>query len=101
LGRDAIGAEVELTGPLSTTAHLFGETPSRIIISFDPAATDEVRAIAQRHNVPFTILGQVGGNQLRIAVNGQTAVNAPVADLESTWRNALSRSLKAEALVAS
>jgi phosphoribosylformylglycinamidine synthase subunit PurL len=101
LGRDAIGAEVEITGPLSTIMHLFSESPSRIVVSFDPAATDEVRAIAQNNNAPFTILGQVGGTQLRIAVNGHSAVTAPVADLESTWRNALSRSLKAEALVAS
>ena len=101
LGRDAIGADVEVTGPLSRTALLFSESPSRIIISFDPAATDEVRAIAQYSNVPFTILGHVGGTELRIAVNGETSVNAPVADLESVWRNALSRSLKAETLVAS
>jgi len=101
LGRDVIGAEVELTGPLSTLAHLFSESPSRIIVSFDPAATDEVRAIAQNNDAPFTILGQVGGTQLRIAVNGHSAAIASVADLESTWRSALSRSLKAEALVAS
>src|ERR1041385_8808463 len=56
LGRDAIGADVEVTGPLSRTVLLFSESPSRIIISFDPAATDEVRAIAQYSNVPFTIL---------------------------------------------
>jgi len=101
LGRDAIGADVELTGPFSTIAHLFSESPSRIIISFGPEATDEVRAIAQNNNAPFTILGQVGGTELRIAVNGYSAVTASVADLEATWRDALSRSLKAEALVAS
>jgi len=101
LGRDAIGAAVEVTGPLTTTAHLFSESPSRIIVSFDPVVTDEVRAIANDNNVPFTILGQAGGTELRIAVNGHTAVTASVADLESTWRNALSRSLKAETLVAS
>jgi phosphoribosylformylglycinamidine synthase II len=100
LGRDAIGADVELTGPLSTIAHLFSESPSRIVVSFDPAATDEVRAIAQNNNAPFTILGQVGGTELRIAVNGHKAIAASVADLETTWRDALSRALKAEALVA-
>jgi phosphoribosylformylglycinamidine synthase len=101
LGRDAIGAAVEVSGPLTTTAHLFSESPSRIIVSFDPVVTDEVRAIANDNNAPFTILGQAGGTELRIAVNGHTAVTASVADLESTWRNALSRSLKAETLVAS
>jgi phosphoribosylformylglycinamidine synthase len=100
-GHDAIGARVDLTGELNATEQLFSESPSRIIISFDPTATDSIRAITERHNAPFTILGHVGGTQLQIAVNDEAAINAAVADLESTWRNALSRSLKAEALVAS
>jgi phosphoribosylformylglycinamidine synthase len=101
LGRDAIGAQVNLDGALNATAQLFSESPSRIIISFDPTATDSIRAIAERHNAPFTILGYAGGTQLQIAVNDEAAITVAVADLEATWRNALSRSLKAEALVAS
>jgi phosphoribosylformylglycinamidine synthase len=101
LGREAIGAEVNLTGTLNTTALLFSESPSRIIISFDPSATDSIRRICETHNVPFAVLGEAGGTQLKISVNDAPAINAAVADLESTWRNALLRSLKAEALVAS
>ncbi|HEY3579747.1 MAG TPA: phosphoribosylformylglycinamidine synthase subunit PurL, partial [Pyrinomonadaceae bacterium] len=100
-GHDGIGAEADLTGALNATTQLFSESPSRIIISFDPTATDSIRAIAERHNAPFTILGHVGGTQLQIAVNDEAAITVSVADLETTWRNALSRSLKAEALVAS
>ena len=100
LGKEAIGAEVDLQGTLSATAQLFSESPSRIIISFDASATDSIRQIAETHNVPFTILGNVGGTELRISVSGKPVVTAPVADLESTWRNALLRSLKAEAIVA-
>jgi phosphoribosylformylglycinamidine synthase len=101
LGRDAIGAEVDLTGELNTTAQLFSESPSRIVISFDADSTDAIRALAEKHNAPFTIVGEVGGQQLQVAVNNKAAITAAVADLEATWRNALSRSLKAEALVAS
>jgi len=101
LGRDAIGARVDLSGALNTTAELFSESPSRIIISFDPSQTDSIRQIAERYNAPLAILGTAGGTQLQIAVNGEPGVNAQIADLESIWRNALSRSLKAEALVTS
>jgi phosphoribosylformylglycinamidine synthase len=100
LGRDAIGAEVELKGNLSPTAELFSESPSRIIISFSREATDSIRQISERYHAPLTILGKVSGSQLQISVNGAAAIIASVADLESTWRNALSRSLKAKALVA-
>jgi phosphoribosylformylglycinamidine synthase II len=101
LGREAIGAQVDLTGELSATVLLFSESPSRILIGFDREATESIRQIATAHNTPFAILGQVGGTQLRIGVNGEQVVTAGVAELEATWRNALSRSLKAEALVAS
>ncbi len=100
-GRDAIGAQVDLTGELNATAKLFSESPSRIIISFAPEQTETIRQISDHHGAPLALLGTVGGTQLQISINGTQVLTAAVADLESTWRNALSRSLKAEALVAS
>ena len=100
LGKDAIGAEVELKDTLHPTALLFSESPSRIIITFDPAATESIRQISESNNAPLAILGKVGGTALNMSVNATQVLTAPVADLESTWRNALLRSLKAEALVA-
>jgi phosphoribosylformylglycinamidine synthase len=101
LGRDALGADVNLEGDLSSTALLFSESPSRIIVTCDPSDVEAIRLIAERHEIPFALLGSVGGTQLRISTNGEERIKAEIADLESTWRNALSRSLKAEALVAS
>ncbi len=101
LGKDAIGAEVDLKGTLHTTALMFSESPSRIIISFDPESLDSIRQICVTHNVPFAVLGEVSGNELKISINSAPTISAAVADLESTWRNALLRSLKAEALVSS
>jgi phosphoribosylformylglycinamidine synthase len=100
LGRESIGADVNLEGELTPTAQLFSESPSRIIISFDPADADAVRDIAERNNAPFTILGRVGGHRLIINVNGAEAVRADVSDLEAAWRNALSGKLQAEVVSA-
>jgi phosphoribosylformylglycinamidine synthase subunit PurL len=100
LGRDAIGAEIELKGTLSATALLFSESPSRIVISFAPDAVESIRQIAAAHNVPFEVLGAVSRTQLKIRFDGSELITAEVTDLESTWRNALYRSLKAEAIVA-
>jgi phosphoribosylformylglycinamidine synthase len=96
LGRNAIGAQVELKGTLSPTSLLFSESPSRIIISFDPSVLENVEKIAKQHNATFTLLGHVTGNSLILSVNGNEVLNANVADLESTWRNGLSRKLQAE-----
>ncbi len=100
LGRDAIGAKVNLEGALSVTSMLFSETPSRIVISFEPSDAAVVQEIAKRHQAPVAIIGRVGGYRLRVAVNGKDAVDENVSGLEDTWRGALSRKLQAEAMVA-
>jgi len=96
LGREAIGARVDLDATPSPTSLLFSESPSRIIVSFAPSALEELEKIAQDHNAPFAILGRVGGDTLVINVGEETVVNLGLTDLESTWRNALSRKLRAE-----
>ena len=96
LGRDAIGAEVDLKGTLGPTSLLFSESPSRIVISFNSADSAAVQEIAERNQAPFEILGRVGGNNLVIAVNGEDTVRAGIAELESAWRDALATRLQAE-----
>jgi phosphoribosylformylglycinamidine synthase len=96
LGREAIGARVDLEGTLDPASLLFSESPSRIIISFDPSVLETVQKIAEQHNAPFTTVGEVGGKRFVISVDGNEVVNAAVTDLESTWRNGLSRKLQAE-----
>ncbi len=92
LGRKAIGAEIELSnGGLSAEAFLFGETPSRIVISFASDNLDRVREIAG--DCPFEVIGKVSGNSLSLAVNGKT-VSSPVSELESAWRDSLKNQLE-------
>ncbi|HEY6216618.1 MAG TPA: phosphoribosylformylglycinamidine synthase subunit PurL [Pyrinomonadaceae bacterium] len=96
LGRDAIGAKVDLKGPLGPTTLLFSESPSRIIISFNPSDAGAVQEIAEHNQAPFAMLGRVGGNELVIAVDGEETVRADIAELESAWRDALATKLQAE-----
>ena len=96
LGRDAIGADVDLTGPLGPTAMLFSESPSRIIVSFDASDANAMQEMAERNNAPFAILGRVGGTRLTISVNGTETVDTEVSEFEAAWRSALSDKLQAE-----
>jgi phosphoribosylformylglycinamidine synthase II len=96
LGRDAIGADVDIEGALGPTALLFSESPSRIVISFDSADAQTVQEIAERNNVPFALLGRVGGTRLTISVNRQEAVEIDLLGLEEAWRSALAGKLQAE-----
>ena len=100
LNRSAIGAEVELAGPLPATTILFSESPSRIIISFERDSQRAIEEIAARAHCPITVLGHAGGNRLQITVNGNEVIDAGVEQLEDAWRNSLADKLQAEAMAA-
>ena len=100
LNREAIGADLNLTGTLPASGLLFSESPSRIVISFDSAQREAISAIARQQNVPLTILGNAGGSNLRIRVNNESAIDQPVTDLENAWRNSLPQKLEAQAMAA-
>jgi phosphoribosylformylglycinamidine synthase len=85
LGRSAVGAEIDVqAGDLSTEALLFGESPSRIVVSFAPEDLERVKEVAG--DCPFAVIGKVGGSDLKINAGD---VSAPVAELESAWKNSL------------
>jgi len=102
LNRPLIGADVDLPSGdgLSTTAHLFSESPSRIIISLTEAALASVQEIAAAENCPLTMIGQVGGDSLRVRIDGDIALSASVSELEEAWRKSLGAKLRAEAVTA-
>jgi phosphoribosylformylglycinamidine synthase subunit PurL len=95
LGRNSIGAEVDIkAGDLSTAAVLFGETPSRILISFTPDKLDRVREIAEQ-SLPFATIGSVNGKTLKVTIGGETCIDAAIEELELGWSEALSDRLNA------
>jgi len=85
LGLDASGVAIE--GRLD--AALFGEAPSRIVVSTGRA--EELARLAEEHDVPLLRLGVVGGERLAIA--GE--IDALVADLEAAYEDGLPRALGA------
>ncbi|MGQ0762834.1 MAG: phosphoribosylformylglycinamidine synthase subunit PurL [Acidobacteriota bacterium] len=106
LNRDAIGAEISLEisssslQPQDSSLLLFSESPSRIIITFDESARSEIDVITKDAGSPFTILGTVGGDRLRIKIGEQEVVNSRVAETEAVWRSSLKLKLQAEAMAA-
>lgn len=92
LGRESIGAAIELqSNTLSPQALLFSESPSRMIISFSQDKLEAVKAAAG--DCPFTLIGTVGNDILRIMIDGSEAISSPVAELETLWETALEKQL--------
>jgi phosphoribosylformylglycinamidine synthase len=93
--RHAIGARIDLSqytkqNPLNDrVALLFGESPSRIILSVKPEHIDPVKEIARQNGVICVVIGEVAGHQLSILRDGEALIETPVESLEELWRSAL------------
>ena len=68
---------------------LFAETPSRFLVSLGAECVDGLQGLAAELDVPVTAIGEVGGEDIRIEVNGVTLVRARVDDLLPRWKTAL------------
>ncbi|MCS6873614.1 MAG: phosphoribosylformylglycinamidine synthase subunit PurL [Pyrinomonadaceae bacterium] len=96
LNRKAVGAEINL--PETTTSIeslLFGESPSRIIISFAEENLQKVEETARNFNCPFQIIGKVKGNKLKINVGMKQVISVEIDEIENLWKNALEGYLSA------
>ena len=67
------------------TAALFGEGPSRIVVSVRPEGRAHVEAAFTAAGVPWERLGMVGGPALVIG----EVINVAVSVLEETWEQTL------------
>ena len=98
LGRRALGVNVTLDEGTSIPAALFGETPSRVLVSFEEAQRTRLERIAAQAGAPLKVIGRAGGTRLRINVGGTEQVSQDVAELEAVWRDSLGNSLQAEVI---
>jgi phosphoribosylformylglycinamidine synthase subunit PurL len=91
-----VGAEVSIDGvmvarsaPMNDAAALFGESASRIVIS---VTADDVAAVLERAaaaGVPARVIGQTGGNLLRIAAGGRVLIDLPIDEAERIYSSAI------------
>jgi phosphoribosylformylglycinamidine synthase len=87
LGR--LGAVVEAEASGRWDAALFGEAPSRIVVSLSHDGLATLESMAARERAPTVVLGRVGGE--RLIVSG--LVDLPLTELEGAWRSGLSDAL--------
>ncbi len=88
----SIGAKIELPdtpADIRLDARLFGESPSRIVISAKAENVVRIKELAAKAGAPLHVLGEVGGEKLNIEADGQKQVSEKVSELARIWREAI------------
>jgi phosphoribosylformylglycinamidine synthase len=80
-------SELELDGRMD--AALFGEAPSRIVVTVPPSAADKLSEIAAAHDVPIARIGRLSGRRLTVGRH----VDLTLAELLQAHRGGLERAL--------
>ena len=80
----ALGARLAAPGARWDTI-LFGEAQSRIVVSLQPERLNALESICAEEGVNWCELGTVSGSGFAIG----SAIDLPMSEIESAWRNAL------------
>jgi phosphoribosylformylglycinamidine synthase len=93
-GPAPVGARVTLSTAMRTEALLFGESTGRVVVATtDPQA---LLASAQARGVPAAVIGETGGDRLRIeSESGTVWIDAPLDRLHGVWSESISRRMEA------
>ncbi len=101
------GASVRVPTGQSPAGELFGESPSRIVVTARSRFAPALILLARQHGLPVEALGTVGGDRLRIELvsagatgaseeRGSTvadALDVPLTALRHAWDHGLGRAL--------
>jgi len=91
----------------SPAVDLFGESPSRLIVSAVPRHAAAVELLARQHGLPVESIGVVGGHRLFVDLAGAgatgaaeergssvaDAIDVALVDLVRAWEHGLPRAL--------
>jgi phosphoribosylformylglycinamidine synthase subunit PurL len=70
-------------------ATLFGESASRAVVSVSPEHVDRVLAMAAATKLPAVRIGVVGGDRIRVSIDGVRVLDESIAAAESIWSTAI------------
>ena len=92
-GPAPVGSEVELSADGREEHVLFGEGPSRVVVSVEPERAREFEGLMAESAIPWRWIGTTGGDRLRMRVGTRTVVDVGLDRIEHAWRNGFERHL--------
>ncbi len=85
--RPAIGAQVRTPSSMEVCTDLFGEFPTRVLVS--TASVDTLVSRAAEFGLRAHDIGSVGGDRLRVEYEGAVAMDMDINELERLWEGVL------------
>jgi phosphoribosylformylglycinamidine synthase len=82
------GAEIKLkafTAELRLDTALFSESQSRIIVTIKEKDLTQLVKLAGENKVNYEVLGKVGGQSLKIEIDGQKALELSIKELGNAY----------------
>jgi phosphoribosylformylglycinamidine (FGAM) synthase-like enzyme len=70
---------------------LFGEGPSRVVVTVEAARAREFEALMAESAIPWRWIGTTGGTRLVIRIGSGIVVDVDTAELEQAWRTGFER----------
>ena len=90
-GLAPVGCEAALPAAARPDLALFGEGPSRVVVSVEPARGREFEALMAESAIPWRWVGVTGGERLVLRAGARVVVDLVLEQLESAWRNGFER----------
>jgi phosphoribosylformylglycinamidine synthase len=88
----SVGADVILEDEIGAAALLFGEAQGRIVVSCAPASERELLEIAERHDVPAAVIGEVAGDSsFSIRAGAGGGIRTTASELADIHQSAIPR----------
>ena len=86
-----MGVTIDLKSTIRGDALLFGESQSRIIVSFPEEFTDKIEELALSYQVDFLLLGKTGGRYFTVNINGREYIKQEIESIKNIWKTSLGR----------
>lgn len=86
-----LGARVEISTDMRPDHFLFSESTSRVVVTVEAEHFDQFMVLIGDAQVPARVLGEVGGDCLEIAMNGEAVIRRTISSLKELWEGALPR----------
>lgn len=90
-----VGVEIELKSEGRRIDEImFGEGPSRVLISFTEENKDIIEGMVKEFNLFFKIIGRTKGKNLKISLDEKEILNLKIEDVIKEWKSGFDKILK-------